>query len=1079
MANFELNVKVNGLEQTVKTIGELEKALAETNNELSKVEQGGREFKFLQNQANNLQKVLVGITGDTADFNKNIKTVTQSTEQLNKSFTQTTQAASTGIEGASTQSQSLRLELRKITQELQGLEPGSQRFRELSIRAAELREVISDTSATVGILAGNFTERLTRGISSAVGIGVAGFQAVTAAQALFGSESEAINESLVKLSALLNLSQAIETFGGLDQKLVEIKAAFQSLFPAAAASATATSAAAAATTAEGVAATGAAVSTSAFAVALNALPLVAIATALGLLVAGLINYIGGSDEAAKKEEERKKVLEEQKAAIDGVISSQAQEGSSLITLLGRLKATNVGSKERKDLIKEINTEYGTTLKNLSDEKAFQDQVTESVKDYITQLKNKVAAQLIEDKIVKILEKRIDNERELEKLQKGLNTNTILYNENLNESFDIRDNYLKQDGIVLDNLGGQIDLNRNLQRVNNTRTETEVGGSKKRIDALEKENKSFDNQINNLGVESQKYAVLLEGAFGKPAKVAKETNKDLEKLKAAQEDVLKSLIQFGQEADIAEQDLNRKRIARTDDKIDDLEFERDITLAKILQEYESQKKAIELNVKDETLKFNALKKLDADYQRFIKSEIDKTALAIDIDRSKRLKDQRDFYEQLILAEQILKKEITFGNSNIGDSLDELDQRIAQTEINRLTREIEGGKLTRKEFESRLKERERLQAIFDAKQKEIQDDLVQRELDFQLSEIVKYYQSLDKFEIEFNKETGESKVKATDKYLKESAIINKDAGQTATEEARRVENIINTTAVNLNKEAATKKLENEVDFNDKREDDSKLTDEEILSNRLGLANKLIQIFQGFADAAGEIEAARVQSENQRQTEANESFILSQQSRVDALEKSLQRELEAGNLTEDQRLARRKQTDEAIAKIATDTNSVIDASNEELARKQFKRQKALNITNAVISGAQAVMSAIAQFGPPPSPAGIAGIAAAVIITGAQIAAISKQQYNGGSTGVTGITTPSTSTSTSTSTPTVAQPAISSGGGFTSFSSTVGQSTDTSTTPMSTTPDVVSQRVFVVESDITNTQRRVKVIEEGSSFG
>lgn len=1077
MAKFELNVKVNGVEQTVKTVGELEKALTETNNELGKVEQGGREFKFLQNQANNLQKVLVGLTTNTGDFNKNLKTVTQSSEQLNKSFTQTTQAASIGIIGAATKSQSLRLELRKILQELQGLEPGSQRFRQLSQRAAELREVIEDTSATVNILAGNFTERLTRGISSTISIGVAGFQAVTAAQALFGSESKEINQTLLKLSALLNLSVALETFGGLDQKIVEIKAAFVSLFPAAASAATATGAAATATAAEGVAATGAAVSTTAFGVALNLLPLVAIVTALGLLVAGLINYASGADAASKADEARKKSLEEQKAAIDGVISSQAKEGAGLITLLGRLKATNAGSKERKDLLKLINTEYGTTLKNLTDETLFQNQATKSIKDYIEQLKNKIAAQLIEDKLVKVLEKKIKNERELVKLQKIVNTGVSVSNDLLVKNFQERDKTIAQGGIILDSFNKQVESNRALQKATNTTSALEVTSSKIRIDLLTAENKGLDGRITALGKKSQEFAVLLEGAFGKPAKAAKETNKDLEKLKAAQEDVLRSLIDFGQQADQSEEDLQRKRIARTEDKIDDLEFERDITLSKIVQEFEAQKKAIDLTIKDETIKFNTLKRLEADFQRFIKAETEKSTLAIDVENAKKLQTQKDFFTEIQLAEQILQKEITFGNSNIGDSLALLDQRLEQITIDRITREIESGKLSVADLEIRLKEREALQLLFNERQKNISNDLAETERIFQLSEIVKFYKSSGNFQIEQDEETNEFRVKLTKEYEDEVTKLGKVALDDAEVSALTTEKVINQTAINLNKEANIKKLENEVEFNDKREDDSKLTDAEILNNRLGLANDLIDVFQRFADAAGEIEAARVQSENQRQTEANESFITSQQLRVDALEQSLQRELEAGNLTEEQRLARRKQTDEAIAKISTDTNNTIDKSNEELAKKQFKRQKALNITNAIISGAQAVMSAIAQFGPPPSPAGIAGIAAAAIITGAQIAAISKQQFNGGSTGVTGITVPSTSSSTSTAN--VAGPALSSTGGFTSFSSSVGQSTPATTTPMSGGTDVVSQRVFVVESDITSTQRRVRVIEEGSSFG
>lgn len=59
------------------------------------------------------------------------------------------------------------------------------------------------------------------------------------------------------------------------------------------------------------------------------------------------------------------------------------------------------------------------------------------------------------------------------------------------------------------------------------------------------------------------------------------------------------------------------------------------------------------------------------------------------------------------------------------------------------------------------------------------------------------------------------------------------------------------------------------------------------------------------------------------------------------------------------------------------------------QFQRQKALSITNALINGAQAVTKGIAEFGPPPSPLGIAAIASAGIITGLQVAAIASKQF------------------------------------------------------------------------------------------
>jgi hypothetical protein len=58
-------------------------------------------------------------------------------------------------------------------------------------------------------------------------------------------------------------------------------------------------------------------------------------------------------------------------------------------------------------------------------------------------------------------------------------------------------------------------------------------------------------------------------------------------------------------------------------------------------------------------------------------------------------------------------------------------------------------------------------------------------------------------------------------------------------------------------------------------------------------------------------------------------------------------------------------------------------------------VNIAEAGIDGAKAVTKAIAQFGPPPSPLGIAGIISAGAITGLQIAAIASRKFDGGGAG------------------------------------------------------------------------------------
>ena len=74
------------------------------------------------------------------------------------------------ISAAGGSAQSLRLELRKVTQELQGLEPGSARFVELSQRAGQLRDQIQDTNAVVTASAGSVTENFDRAVSNTVQI---------------------------------------------------------------------------------------------------------------------------------------------------------------------------------------------------------------------------------------------------------------------------------------------------------------------------------------------------------------------------------------------------------------------------------------------------------------------------------------------------------------------------------------------------------------------------------------------------------------------------------------------------------------------------------------------------------------------------------------------------------------------------------------------------------------------------------------------------------------------------------------------------------------------------------------------
>ena len=277
---------------------------------------------------------------------------------------------------------SLRTQLQEMRNELNNLDEGSQRFKQLSIEAGKLEDQIKDTKDIINATAGTAVENLGTALNKTASVGIAGFQAVMSAQALFGDESKALTETLVKLQAVAGLADAVNTLGGLGDTLTQIKAS-------ALAAAQGMGLMTVATEAEAVATEGATVATNGLSTAMKALPIIAIAAGIAALVYALVQYNKQNSETEKIEkkraQEQKRFLEEKKRLNEETKKGRefvAQESSAFVGLINQLRATNAGSKERKDLIKEINKDYGTTLKNLQDEKKFQIQLNAVVNDYL-------------------------------------------------------------------------------------------------------------------------------------------------------------------------------------------------------------------------------------------------------------------------------------------------------------------------------------------------------------------------------------------------------------------------------------------------------------------------------------------------------------------------------------------------------------------------------------------------------------------------------------------------------------------------------------------------------------------------
>jgi len=184
---------------------------------------------------------------------------------------------------------------------------------------------------------------------------------------------------------------------------------------------------------------------------------------------------------------------------------------------------------------------------------------------------------------------------------------------------------------------------------------------------------------------------------------------------------------------------------------------------------------------------------------------------------------------------------------------------------------------------------------------------------------------------------------------------------------------------------------------------------------------------------------------------------------LDANMQAELNAEGLTADQRNSIEEKFAKQKYKIELDAYN----AEEKIRKQQFMRDKAIKLGQVAIDTASAIVKAIAQFGPPPSPLGIAGIASAGVIGITQAMAIANQQYKAGGA-------PSA-------------PNVSTGGGG-SLSGASASSFTTSPTQTSTsglidqpgTNDLINKptQVYVLESDISATQNKVQLQESKTSF-
>jgi hypothetical protein len=271
-----------------------------------------------------------------------------------------------------------------------------------SKRAAELKDQIEDVNDAIQAQKGEGAFiALGKSLSSVA----SGFSAVEGAMGLVGAESEDVQKAMLRVQSAMALAQGLEGLEDAGRAFSQLKVTVNGLVTS---------------TISGFQKMS--LASKAFAI-----------TGIGLIITGLalvITYwedvskaIGlSTDEQDKYVAKQKRMNEQSKEMRENV----SKESASFATLIAQLKATNSGSKEREDLIKKINKEYGTTLKNIKDERDFQSQLNTELASYLEYQKAKYLLQRNEEKIVKNLEVQdklsnsIKNQKERVKLAEQAN-----------------------------------------------------------------------------------------------------------------------------------------------------------------------------------------------------------------------------------------------------------------------------------------------------------------------------------------------------------------------------------------------------------------------------------------------------------------------------------------------------------------------------------------------------------------------------------------------------------------------------------------------------------------------------------
>jgi hypothetical protein len=411
----------------------------ETANKTSAYKQLEANTRALKNQSKELGAQLLNLTKNgqqnTAEFSKleqQYKEVTASAQAGDAELKQLDKTIGDNFRNVGnyeSATKSLKTELRELTQALANMDSTDPKFQQMANRAGELKDRMQDTKAVIQATSGSAVENLGKSFARAGQIGVAGVQGLTAGMQLLGVENQDTLKQIAKLQALAGLADALSVLGGLGDAFTEIKAGITAaalkmgiLTTARVADTTATGVQIVATEAEAVATAEATTAQLVFNRAILTNPYVIAVAGIMALIGAIVYFTSvtkksekgqlSHEEFVKRNTDRMKKMAEVQKEQNKFIT---EESLKFVVLAEKLKQTNAGTAEREKLLNQMNTQYGTHLKNLKDERDFQEQINNEVKNYVNVIKLKFKSQQLNTALENNYNKQLEIQNKIQKL----------------------------------------------------------------------------------------------------------------------------------------------------------------------------------------------------------------------------------------------------------------------------------------------------------------------------------------------------------------------------------------------------------------------------------------------------------------------------------------------------------------------------------------------------------------------------------------------------------------------------------------------------------------------------------------